>query len=445
MSTQWQTVPISTNVTFRVPVDFEFIKKLGSGAFGTVASFKNTTTEQKVAVKKITNAFDCLIDAKRNLREIKLLRSMKHENVISILDMFLPESRNFDDIYIVQELMETDLHKVIQSRQQLSEDHHQYFIYQILCAVQYLHRSNVVHRDLKPANVLVNTNCDIKICDFGLGRAGWDELIDLSDYVVSRWWRAPEVVLLPSAYTSAVDIWSVGCILAELLGRKPIFPGRDHLDQIKVIFHVMGTPSTEDLAFLPPPPCPARSFLAKLQKSEALSWSTLFTDVSEKITEALNAMLSINPMHRIDASDALQLPWFQTIFTEADLSSGEPLTADWMLNDMRTPTKHWLQSKVYAECCNFHPEQVPILRVVELHPLPLADDGTMAVLCRAALSGDTLASLVAQPGEKIGDLRTKLSSHLDEPAELLQLVGSNGHSLTMCDDESYQHVLVEAR
>jgi mitogen-activated protein kinase 1/3 len=283
MATDWQTVHISQNVTMRVPIEYKFVKKLGAGSFGTVAAFENSKTGKKVAVKKISQAFQDLMDAKRNLREIKLLRSMKHDCIVSIVDMFLPESRNFEDIYIVQEMMDTDLHKVIQSKQKLTEDHCQYFVYQILTAVHYLHRSNVVHRDLKPANVLVNTNCDIKVCDFGLGLPAWDEQEDLSEYVVSRWWRAPEIVLLPSKYTSAVDIWSVGCTLAELLGRKPIFPGKDHVDQLRVIFQVTGTPSENDIEFLPPPPCAARTFLAKLPKRPVQPWSTLYPDSSESI------------------------------------------------------------------------------------------------------------------------------------------------------------------
>lgn len=444
MACEWQIVHISQNVQFRVPIGLEFVKKLGSGAFGSVAAFRKAATGEKVAVKKIARAFDCLIDAKRSLREIKLLRSLKHENIISIIDMFLPESRNFEDIYIVQEFMETDLHKVIQSNQTLTKDHHQYFIYQILIGVDYLHRSNVVHRDLKPANVLVNMNCDIKICDFGLGRVCWNEQLDLSDYVVTRWWRAPEVVLLPSAYSSAVDIWSIGCILAELLGRKPIFRGRDHVDQLKTIFQVLGAPSDFDLAFLPPPPCPARTFVAKLPNWPMQQWSTLFPEVGGDVTEALDAMLRVNPMHRIDARDAIKLPWFQNIFDESDLTSGQPITSDWMMNDMKNPTKHLLQSKIYAECCTFHPDHVPLARIVELHPSALAEDGSMVVRCNAALSGDTLTSLVSQPGEKIGDLRTKLSNHLDEPEELLQLVASNGRAFMMCDDETSHHVLVEA-
>merc|ERR1719386_628092 len=227
----------------------------------------------KVAVKKITDAFHDLIDGKRILREVKLLRSFRHDNIISILNMYPPDSPEFDDIYIVTDLMETDLHRVIYSKQQLAEEHHQYFAYQILRGLKYLHSANVVHRDLKPSNILVNKNCDLKICDFGLARgfaAGEDDT-NLTDYVVTRWYRAPEVVLLASEYTKSIDVWAVGCILCELVQRKPIFAGKDHLDQIKKIIAVIGTPTEEELHWLPPNGS-ARSFLKKVPHAPKASW-----------------------------------------------------------------------------------------------------------------------------------------------------------------------------
>jgi serine/threonine protein kinase len=130
----------------------------------------------KVAIKKVPNAFDDLVDAKRILREIKLLKYFDHENIITLLDVPKPEGRTgYNDIYIVTDLMETDLHRVIYSRQELTDEHIQYFLYQILRGVLYMHSAGVVHRDLKPSNILANKNCDLKICDLGLGRGGIKE------------------------------------------------------------------------------------------------------------------------------------------------------------------------------------------------------------------------------------------------------------------------------
>jgi mitogen-activated protein kinase 1/3 len=223
---------VAAGTTFTVPKRYEYIKVIGQGAYGVVCSAMDKLKNRKVAIKKVPNAFADLIDAKRIVREIKLLNFYNHENIVALLDVLKPESRTgFDDIYFVTDLMETDLHRVIYSQQDLTDDHVQYFMYQMLRGVLFIHSSSVIHRDLKPSNLLLNKNCDLKICDFGLARAlvaGNPEGI-LTEYVVTRWYRAPEVILNASNYTKELDIWSVGCIMAELLGRTPLFPGNSFI------------------------------------------------------------------------------------------------------------------------------------------------------------------------------------------------------------------------
>jgi len=353
----WKEHVIDGKVTFKVPVQYELIKKVGSGAYGTVCSFKDTKTNQKIAVKKITDAFHDLIDGKRILREVKLLRCFTHDNIISILDMYPPDNPDFDDIYIVTDLMETDLHRVIYSKQVFAEEHHQYFAYQIMRGLKYLHSCDVVHRDLKPANILCNKNCDLKICDFGLSR-GFGEGDDdpsLTDYVVTRWYRAPEVVLLASEYTKSIDVWSVGCILCELIGRKPIFTGKDHLDQIKKILSVIGSPSEEDLAWLPAK-TPARNFIKKIPKCDKQQWDKVYPapKCGPKAYEALEQMLKFNPVTRADVTQCLELPYFEHLHMPDD----EPVAkgkVDWAF-DKFTPTKRLLQNYIYMECAQFHPD-----------------------------------------------------------------------------------------
>jgi mitogen-activated protein kinase 1/3 len=129
----------------------------------------------------------------------------------------------------MQELMETDMHRVIRT-QDLSDDHCQYFIYQTLRALKAMHSANVLHRDLKPSNLLLNANCDLKVCDFGLARSAASQEDNsgfMTEYVATRWYRAPEIMLTFKEYTKAIDVWSVGCILAEMLSGKPLFPGKD--------------------------------------------------------------------------------------------------------------------------------------------------------------------------------------------------------------------------
>ncbi|KAJ6686276.1 MITOGEN-ACTIVATED PROTEIN KINASE [Salix purpurea] len=197
------------------------IRPVGRGAYGIVCAAVNAETREEVAIKKIGNAFDNRIDAKRTLREIKLLRHMDHENVIAIKDIIRPpQTENFNDVYIVYELMDTDLHQIIRSNQTLTDDHCRYFLYQLLRGLKYVHSANVLHRDLKPSNLFLNANCDLKIGDFGLARTT-SETDFMTEYVVTRWYRAPELLLNCSEYTAAIDIWSVGCILGEIMTRQP--------------------------------------------------------------------------------------------------------------------------------------------------------------------------------------------------------------------------------
>ncbi|XP_024636376.2 mitogen-activated protein kinase homolog NTF6, partial [Medicago truncatula] len=125
----------------------------------------------------------------------------------------------------------------------------QYFLYQLLRGLKYIHSANVLHRDLKPSNLLLNANCDLKICDFGLARTT-SETDFMTEYVVTRWYRAPELLLNCSEYTAAIDVWSVGCILMEIIRREPLFPGKDYVQQLALITELLGSPNEEDLGFL---------------------------------------------------------------------------------------------------------------------------------------------------------------------------------------------------
>ncbi len=258
--------------SFTIDRKYSFERVIGNGAYGVVIRCKveKSTTDKEnsamidsgyevsnpvelpdhVAIKMISCAFHDEIDAKRILREIKLLKHFRHHNVISILDMIPPPPTarrfidDFNDVYIVADLMETDLHRIIYSKQPLSIQHTQYFTYQILCGLKNIHSAGVIHRDLKPSNLLINADCLLKICDFGLARGvalpgnGDDKSPEsggsmlLTEYVVTRWYRAPEIMLACNNYSEAIDIWGVGCVFAELLHRKALFPGDDYIHQV---------------------------------------------------------------------------------------------------------------------------------------------------------------------------------------------------------------------
>jgi mitogen-activated protein kinase 1/3 len=346
--------------TFQVPVYLELVKKVGGGAYGKVASFLDKRTGDKIAVKKITSAFENLVDGKRILREVKLLRSLDHPNIIRIFDMYPPEAPDFDDIYIVTDLMDTDLHQVIYSpRVRIEEEHQRWFTYYILKGLAYLHSADIIHRDLKPANVLVNNDCDLKICDFGLSRvsscAEDGEQFGQTDYVVTRWYRAPEVVLLASQYTKSIDIWAVGCIIYELIRRQPLFRGKDYKDQIHKIVAALGTPQNEELGWLPKDGA-GYHFLRKLPPATKVIWSQVLPEASAATCQAIESMLRFDPVARCEALDAMRLPFFEQLHQEAEVESNLHVDkVDWSFDDFE-PTRELLQKRIYDECVAFNPE-----------------------------------------------------------------------------------------
>lgn len=205
---------------------------IGRGTFGAVVSAKDTQNDRSVAIKKLAKIEDA-IDAKRVLREIIIMKNLQHENVLGLLDVvYIPKDGEvLGEIYLVTELLETDLNRVIKSGQALSEDHVRYFVYQILRACLFIHSAKIIHRDLKPSNILLNESCDLKICDFGLSRNLSEQKgEDLTEYVVTRFYRAPEIMLSSHEYTNAVDVWSIGCTFAEILSKKVLFPGENYID-----------------------------------------------------------------------------------------------------------------------------------------------------------------------------------------------------------------------
>lgn len=355
---------------FVLPLHLEVIKKIGSGAYGCVVSCKDTRSAEgtKIAVKKVCDFAGDLVDGKRIFRELRLMQLLEHKQLLSIQDILAPPSPDFDDIYMVLPMMETDLHQVIYSKTALTDDHYQSFTYQILLGVAFLHSAKVAHRDLKPANILSDKRCFIKICDFGLarvmgeaegGQADFQESAaaeDLTDYVVTRWYRAPEVILMETHYTLGIDLWSVGCILAELVKRKPLFPGRDSGDQIKKVVAALGTPQEEDISWIPANTA-GRKFLTKhcANKPKA-EWARLVPNATQRAVDLVSRLLVFSPEKRLTATDALQLPYFDDIRDPAEVAAAYRGSAiDGSFDNFKL-TRRSLQNLVYHECGTFHPE-----------------------------------------------------------------------------------------
>ncbi|XP_042404440.1 mitogen-activated protein kinase 1-like [Zingiber officinale] len=323
---------------------------IGKGAYGIVCSALNSQTGEQVAIKKIANAFDNKIDAKRTLREIKLLRHMDHENIVTIRDLIPPAVRDaFKDVYIAYELMDTDLHQIIRSNQALSEEHCQYFLYQILRGLKYIHSANVLHRDLKPSNLLLNANCDLKICDFGLARTS-SETDFMTEYVVTRWYRAPELLLNSSEYTAAIDVWSVGCIFMELMDRKPLFPGRDHTNQLNLLMGVIGTPDEADLTFLSEN---ARRYLRHLPRHPRQSFPQKFPHIHPTAIDLVERMLTFDPRKRITVEDALAHPYLASLHDISDEPvCNVPFNFDF---EQAALSEEQMKELIYKEALAFNP------------------------------------------------------------------------------------------
>ena len=294
-------------------------------------------------------------------------------------DIDADNSNRLNDLYIVFDFVDTDLYKLILSAQYLSTAHIKCFLYQLLIGLKYIHSANVVHRDIKPANILVNEDCSLKICDFGLSRViGREHLsgVEISEsaetksdntdtttissdgksppkplkrqltrHVVTRWYRAPELVLLQE-YGTAVDVWSAGCIFAELLGmqkenvqnyrdRVALFPGKscyplsddhmdnedktsmfiehnkDQVDQLSVIFDVIGSPSDPDIEEIESPNI--KNFLRKVEKQNPVDFKDMYPGADAKAIDLLRLMLQFSPRNRVTVEQALGHPFFQDV------------------------------------------------------------------------------------------------------------------------------------
>ncbi|KAK9940291.1 hypothetical protein M0R45_016959 [Rubus argutus] len=330
------------------------INPVGRGAYGIVCCATNSETKEDVAIKKIGNAFDNRIDAKRTLREIKLLRHMDHDNIVKIKDIIRPPNKeNFNDVYIVSELMDTDLNQIINSSQALTDDHCQYFLYQLLRGLKYIHSANILHRDLKPSNLLLNANCDLKICDFGLARTT-SETDFMTEYVVTRWYRAPELLLNCSEYTAAIDIWSVGCIFMEILMREPLFPGKDYVQQLSLITELLGSPEDSNLGFLRSEN--AKKYVKQLPHVPKQPFAQKFPNVSPVAIDLAEKMLVFDPSKRITVEEALNHPYLSSLHTINE----EPICPSPFVFDFEQASldEEDIKELVWRESLRFNPDNM---------------------------------------------------------------------------------------
>ena len=405
---------------------YEPTQVLGQGSYGKVIAAINKTTKKKVAIKKVNELFEDIVDSKRVLREITLLRFMKNQFIVELLDIeYDRNNKNFDCIYLIFECLPSDLKKLIKSSTFLTMDDVRMYVYHILCGLKYIHSCAVLHRDLKPGNILLDKNYQIKICDFGLARCvnidTDDEIVEqvpeqkqidtsklsqhsdflnkytgggndkkeekaedkkddttkskdssastksgkgrgpppklkflknqkkeqiLSVHVVSRWYRAPELILIETNYTSSIDVWSVGCIFGELMmmikenaktfmDRTPLFPGQscfplsppgskkvkvnefgfpnEKADQLNIIFDVIGSPDEESMGFVSDPNAVLYLKSLSQKKKNKINFKAKFPGSSEESLDLLQKMLIFDPKKRITVQQSLEHPFFKDI------------------------------------------------------------------------------------------------------------------------------------
>uniref|UniRef100_A0A8C9PEU6 mitogen-activated protein kinase n=1 Tax=Spermophilus dauricus TaxID=99837 RepID=A0A8C9PEU6_SPEDA len=318
----WRLIEIRCPLTFLCPCSSAIDKRSG----------------EKVAIKKLSRPFQSEIFAKRAYRELLLLKHMQHENVIGLLDVFTPASslRNFHDFYLVMPFMQTDLQKIM--GMEFSEEKIQYLVYQMLKGL----------KDLKPGNLAVNEDCELKILDFGLARPADAEM---TGYVVTRWYRAPEVILSWMHYNQTVDIWSVGCIMAEMLTGKTLFKGKDYLDQLTQILKVTGVPGAEFVQKLNDKA--AKSYIQALPQSPKKDFTQLFPRASPQATDLLEKMLELDVDKRLTASQALAHPFFEP-FRDPEEETEAQQPFDDALEHQKLTVDEWKQH-IYKEIVNFSP------------------------------------------------------------------------------------------
>ncbi|XP_018376364.1 PREDICTED: extracellular signal-regulated kinase 2 isoform X2 [Trachymyrmex cornetzi] len=294
---------------------YDIVRRLGKGAYGIVWKAIEKKRKDTVAVKKIFDAFRNQTDAQRTFREIMFLLSFaNHENIIKLIG--LHKADNDRDIYLVFEYMETDLHNVIKRGNILKDIHKVFIMYQLFKAIKYIHSGNVIHRDLKPSNVLLNAQCHCKIADFGLARSvtqigegdgetGNDPT--LTDYVATRWYRAPEILIASKRYTKGIDMWSLGCILGEMLLGKPLFPGSSTINQVERIMVTLPPPTDEDLISVSAGY--GTNLLEKTPNRPRRTLKDLLPEVSEKALDLISNLIVFNPTQRLTAVEALEHPY----------------------------------------------------------------------------------------------------------------------------------------
>jgi len=298
------TEPPSGEMDKRHPSSFQQLEKLGEGTYATVFKGRNRQTGELVALKEIH------LDSEEGtpstaIREISLMKELKHENIVSLHDVIHTENK----LMLVFEYMDKDLKKYMDTqgdRGALPPVTIKSFMHQLLLGIEFCHTNRVLHRDLKPQNLLINHKGQLKLADFGLARAFGIPVNTFSNEVVTLWYRAPDVLLGSRTYNTSIDIWSAGCIMAEMYTGRPLFPGTTNEDQLVRIFRIMGTPSERSW----PGISQFTEYKQNFHMYATQDLRVILPQIDPVGIDLLQRMLQLRPELRCSAHEALQHPWF---------------------------------------------------------------------------------------------------------------------------------------
>uniref|UniRef100_A0A8C2X9Q7 Stress-activated protein kinase JNK n=1 Tax=Cyclopterus lumpus TaxID=8103 RepID=A0A8C2X9Q7_CYCLU len=321
--------------TFTVLKRYQNLKPIGSGAQGIVCAGYDAVLDRNVAIKKLSRPFQNQTHAKRAYRELVLMKCVNHKNIISLLNVFTQQKslEDFQDVYLVMELMDANLCQVIQM--ELDHERMSYLLYQMLCGIKHLHSAGIIHRDLKPSNIVVKSDCTLKILDFGLARTAGTSFM-MTPYVVTRYYRAPEVILGMGYKENDIDQWN------------------------KVI-EQLGTPLPEFMKKLQPT---VRNYVENRPKYAGLTFPKLFPDClfpadsehnklkASQARDLLSKMLIIDPAKRISVDEALQHPYINVWYDPAEVEAPPPQIYDKQLDEREHSIDEW-KELIYKEVMNF--------------------------------------------------------------------------------------------
>ncbi|CAD5195243.1 unnamed protein product [Musa acuminata subsp. malaccensis] len=288
---------------------YEKVEKIGEGTYGVVYKARDRLTNETIALKKIRLEQEDEGVPSTAIREISLLKEMQHSNIVRLQDVVHSEKR----IYLVFEYLDLDLKKHMDSCPELAKDPRliKTYLHQILRGIAYCHSHRVLHRDLKPQNLLIDRRTNaLKLADFGLARAFGIPVRTFTHEVVTLWYRAPEILLGSRNYSTPVDVWSVGCIFAEMANQRPLFPGDSEIDELFKIFRlILGTPNEEiwpGVTSLP-------DFKSAFPKWLPKDLTTVVPNLEAAGIDLLSKMLHLDPSKRITARQALDHDYFKDL------------------------------------------------------------------------------------------------------------------------------------